>query len=77
MPGKTSSAKALPTPKTLEVPKVLNVRIADGILGTTDARGTLGELLFRHLHSSLNDKNDKAALEALAKAHGYEVKEDE
>lgn len=73
MASNKSSAKTPPAPKTLEVPKVINVRIADGIVQTMDGFGTPLHMLFKHLHDSLNDKNDVNALKGLASAHGYDV----
>lgn len=57
----------------MEVPKAINVRIADGIIETTDAYGGVLRGLFKHIHDTLNDKNDVNALKGLAEAHGYEV----
>ena len=68
-----SNGKLPKAPKTMEVPKVLNVHIVDGILDTTDARGSVEQLLFRHLHESMNDKNAMQALQGLANAHGFSV----
>ena len=72
-----SSAKTPPKAKTLEVPKVINVRVADGIVQTMDGFGTPLHMLFKHLHDSLNDKNDVTALKSLASAHGYDVSVEE
>ena len=67
-------SKDLPKPpKTMEVPKVLNVRINEGILEPEAKRGTVERILFKHLHDSMNDRNAVDVFTELAKAHGYNV----
>ena len=68
-----SKDKLPKAPATMEVPKVLNVRVVNGIIGSTDARGSVEQLLFRHLHESMNDKNATPALIGLARVHGFSV----
>ena len=79
MAGKQSSTKKtnLPQAKTLEVPKVLHIRVNDGIIESLDDRHSPLNLLFRHLHDSMNDKNNLQTLETLAAAHGYTLERGE
>jgi len=70
----SKATKSLPKAQTLEVPKVLNISVSEGIINVSGDDNL--SLLFRHLQDSMNDKNDVKALKALAKVHGYEVKEE-
>ena len=69
MAGQKSQARQ----QTMEVPKVLRVRVNDGILESVDKRGSAVNILFRHLQLSMNDKNAVDVLKSLAGAHGYEI----
>ena len=68
-PKKTKEAPVA----TMEVPQTLNVRINDGVIESTNLRGSLQQLLFKHMQSSMNDKNAMQALIGIAGAHGVAV----
>ena len=60
---------------TMEVPKSISVCVKDGLIKSADGRGSLQQLLFKHMQSSMNDKNSMQALIGLAGAHGVKVEE--
>lgn len=68
-----SKDKLPKAPKTMEVPKTLTVRINDGILEPTDKRGSVSQILFKHMHDSMNDRNALDVFKEIAKAHGIAV----
>jgi len=61
----------------MEVPRSLHVRLNSGILETDDPRDSVEWTLFKHMHGSMNDKNNLEMLKGLAAHHGIEIATEE
>ncbi len=69
----SNKSKLPKAPTTMEVPKVLHVVVNEGIIEPQAKRGTSEQILFKHLHDSMNDRNALDILKGLADAHGFSV----